>query len=137
MTNSRSLVHQLADHAAAEADVPAIFDKVDGSWQPLTWGEYWTAAREVASGLLDLGLQPGDAVALIGPNRRDWAVCQLGIWAMGGLACPIYATSTEEQAKYIAGHGPDPKLADGPVAPVRADERHCVAGLEAEVEQAR
>ncbi|MEO1336756.1 MAG: AMP-binding protein, partial [Myxococcota bacterium] len=49
-------------------------------------------------------MQPGEAVALIGPNRREWAVSQLATWAMGGLACPIYATSTEEQATYIAKH---------------------------------
>ena len=104
MASPASLVHQLHAHAASTPDEPALFDKIDGRWDALTWSGYLEAAREVAAGLLDLGVEPGQTVVLMGPNRRDWALAQLGTWMMGGLVCPIYATSTDEQAQYIAEH---------------------------------
>ncbi|MEO1336757.1 MAG: hypothetical protein AAFV29_14005 [Myxococcota bacterium] len=45
MTEYQSLVHRLADHAATQPDAPALYEKIDGRWDPMTWAEYWTAAR--------------------------------------------------------------------------------------------
>jgi long-subunit acyl-CoA synthetase (AMP-forming) len=51
-----------------------------------------------------LGVQPGDGVALVGNNRRDWVISQMGISAAGAIPAPIYVTNTVEQVAYIVKH---------------------------------
>ena len=76
----------------------------EGSWVSTTWGEYWHAVRNLAKGLIALGVQPGDGVALIGNNRRDWVISQMGISAAAAVPAPIYVTNTVEQVAYIVKH---------------------------------
>lgn len=98
----QSLVHQLANHAKVRPNEPAIHGKrADGSWQTLTWAQYWEAAREVAKGLIALEHQKGDCVAIVGANRPEWVICQLGIMAAGGVPAPIYPTNTVHQVTHI------------------------------------
>jgi len=55
----------------------------------------------VAAGLVDAGVQPGDAVVLIGENSLPWIYCDLGIQAAGAITVPIYPNSTPEIAGKI------------------------------------
>jgi long-chain acyl-CoA synthetase len=55
----------------------------------------------VASGLLQLGVEPGDRVALVGPNVASWVVAQWGIAAAGAIAVPLYATATPGQCQQL------------------------------------
>ena len=101
MKSPQSLVHQLATHARETPDAPAIHGKVDGAWKTLTWAEYFAQVREVAKGLIALGHQPGDCVAVVGANRMEWVVCQFGIMAAKGIPAPGYPTNTVEQFAHI------------------------------------
>ena len=85
MARRDTLVHQLADWAENTPDNPAIHGQVDGAWRSYTWKEYWTAVRETAKGLIALGHQTGECVAIVGVNRTDWVICQFGIMAAGGV----------------------------------------------------
>ena len=58
-------------------------------------------AEEFASGLLELGLQPGDKVATISNNRPEWHIVDLGILLAGMINVPIYPTITEDDYEYI------------------------------------
>ena len=99
---SQSLVHQLARNAAQFGNEPAIHGKgPGGSWKSLSWGEYWLAAREIAKGLIALGHQPGECVAIVGANRPEWVLCQFGIMAAKGIPAPSYPTNTVEQVAHI------------------------------------
>lgn len=104
MTQRKTLVDQLEGWAKKRPDRQAIATKVDGSWQTLTWSEYWTAAREVAKGLIALGHEVGDCVAIVGNNRSEWVLCQFGIMSARGVPAPIYTTNTDEQTAYIVSH---------------------------------
>jgi len=55
----------------------------------------------VASGLIDVGVQPGDCVVLIGENSLEWLYCDFGIQAIGAITVPIYPNSTPEIADKI------------------------------------
>jgi long-subunit acyl-CoA synthetase (AMP-forming) len=101
MVDAQSLVHQLATWAKEIPDTPAIHGKVDGKWSSMTWSQYWAAAREVAKGLIALGHQPGECVAVVGHNRMEWVICQLGIMAAKGIPAPGYPTNTVEQVAHI------------------------------------
>lgn len=85
-------------------DRVALRRKEMGIWKRISWTEYGTRVREVAVGLLALGLQPGDKVAILGDNRPEWLFSDLGAMTIGGVSCGVYPTSAPEQVAYIVGH---------------------------------
>lgn len=105
MAERHTLVHQLRDWAARFPDKGALFAmNAGGFWDMTTWGEYARLVDLTARGLLALGHQVGDAVALLGGNRPEWVICQMGIMSAAGIPGPIYTTLTVEQTAYIASH---------------------------------
>jgi len=100
-----TLVHQIADWAARKPQEPALFDSgADGQVVTTTWAEYWQEVREVGQGLVGLGLEAGQSVAIIGANRKEWLLSQFATMAAGGVPAPIYVTNTVEQVAYIIRH---------------------------------
>lgn len=85
-------------------DRVALRHKDYGIWNRITWTEYGRQVREVAAGLLALGLKPGDRVAILGDNRPEWAVCHLAAMTAGGSTCGVYPTSSSEEIEYVVGH---------------------------------
>ena len=70
----------------------------------ISWAEAGRTVRQVARALIALGVQPGEAVSIIGPNRPEWVQADLGAIAAGAVPAPIYPTLTAEQTVYIAAH---------------------------------
>ncbi|MGD9318928.1 MAG: AMP-binding protein [Desulfobacteraceae bacterium] len=90
-------VHRFGDRVALRR-------KDYGIWNRVSWTEYGKRVREVAAGLLSLGLEPGDRVAILGDNRPEWLICHLGAMSAGGATCGVYPTSAAEQVAYVVGH---------------------------------
>ncbi len=99
-----TLVHRIAAWASEHPDDAALHDRTEGGWSELTWADYWTAVRETAKGLIALGHQSGECVAIVGANRSEWVIAQFGIMAARGVPAPIYVTNTPEQMAYIVTH---------------------------------
>ncbi|MEW6262156.1 MAG: AMP-binding protein [Thermodesulfobacteriota bacterium] len=85
-------------------DRVALRRKDRGIWRRITWREYGRLVREAAAGLMALGLERGDRVAVLGDNRPEWLVCHLGAMTAGGVTCGIYPTSAPDQIAYVVGH---------------------------------
>ena len=64
--------------------------KVRREWQRISFIDVHRRSYELAGGLIDLGLEQGDRVALIGENSIDWACAYYAIVVAGGVAVPIY-----------------------------------------------
>jgi long-chain acyl-CoA synthetase len=75
-----------------------------GGWEALTWSEYLLAATQVAGGLAELGVNPGQRVAILSANRVEWHLADLGTLLNGSVTVPIYPTSSPTQVAYILGH---------------------------------
>jgi long-chain acyl-CoA synthetase len=102
MSNPKTLTGQFKRWGIERANEPAIHGKdSSGAWKSYTWGEYWTASREVAKGLIALGHEPTQCVAIVGANRPEWVICQFGITLAGGIPAPSYPTNTLEQLGHI------------------------------------
>jgi len=69
-----------------------------------TWSQAAQDVRRVARALIALGVGPGDCVSIVGPNRPESVMADLGALAAGAVPAPIYPTLTAEQARYIADH---------------------------------
>lgn len=85
-------------------DRVALRHKEYGIWRRISWKAYGQSVQEVAAGLISLGLEPEDRVAVLGDNRPEWLFCHLGTMSAGGATCGIYPTSAPEQVAYVAGH---------------------------------
>jgi long-chain acyl-CoA synthetase len=85
-------------------DRVALRRKDYGIWNRTTWTEYGQSVREVVAGLLALGLEPEDRVAILGDNRPEWLICHLAAMTAGGCTCGVYPTSAPEQVAYVVGH---------------------------------
>ena len=83
------------------ADRPAQRAKRDGAWQTLTWREVGDVVREVALGLVALGRQKGDAVALLSTSRAEWTQADMAIFSAGCVTVPIYPTYPAELIAYV------------------------------------
>lgn len=83
------------------ADRVSLRRKIDGVWEDVTWRGYRDAATKVGLGLRKLGLERGDAVALLSNTRAEWAFCDLGILGIGGVTIPIYQSNLPEEVAYI------------------------------------
>lgn len=79
--------------------------KYNGKWQSISTNEYIKQANAISRGLLRLGVQPNDKIAVISTNNRtEWNVCDIGILQTGAQNVPIYPTISKEDYEYILNH---------------------------------
>src|SRR2546430_10563063 len=69
MAETMTLPHYLLRNAAQFATRPAIREKDRGIWQTFTWREYHDHVRDIALGLVALGVPRGVKLSVIGDNR--------------------------------------------------------------------
>ena len=76
----------------------------EGKWDPMTYREVGSAVREMASGLMALGLSRGDKVAILSGTRVEWCLADIAVILGGFVTVPIYPSSLPDQAGYILRH---------------------------------
>jgi long-chain acyl-CoA synthetase len=93
---------RLFRHVVKErGDQVAMREKSLGIWRSITWREYGDRVRQVALGLVALGLRPGDVVSIVADNRPEWLYTDLGTISAGGVTNGIYTTDSPRQIEYI------------------------------------
>ncbi|MGQ0637020.1 MAG: AMP-dependent synthetase/ligase [Planctomycetaceae bacterium] len=75
-----------------------------GRYEDLSYSEYRRLADGAAAGLIELGIVPGDRVALFSENRFEWLVADHAILSAGAVNVPLHAPLTGPQAAYQIGH---------------------------------
>ena len=75
-----------------------------GIWRPYTWADSYQQVRQLSLGLVELGLQRGEKVCIIGDNDPQYFWAQLAIQAGGGVAVGIFTDSTPPEIQYIVQH---------------------------------
>ncbi|SCK30879.1 long-chain acyl-CoA synthetase [Variovorax sp. HW608] len=92
---------QLLRWARVRPDAVALRQKQFGIWQPTTWRGYAERSGWFALSLLELGLQRGDKVAILGENRIEWVLAQFGVGLAGGIVAGVYPTSPGVEIEYL------------------------------------
>lgn len=80
------------------------FEPHQGKWRGMTWGQIRTRVEQLAAGLIELGVESGDRVAISGNNSTDWVAFDYAIQHAGAVSVPLYQTFAEEQVQYVAAH---------------------------------
>jgi long-chain acyl-CoA synthetase len=75
-----------------------------GIWQTYTWKDYYERVKHFCLGLVSLGLEREDKVAIIGDNEPEWYFADLGVQSAGATAVGIYTDSAAPEVKYIVEH---------------------------------
>ena len=88
----------------AQGDRVALRRKEYGIWNRISWRDYGQKVREAAAGLIAMGLERGDRVAILGDNRPEWLICHLATMTIGCVTCGVYSTSAPDQVAYVVGH---------------------------------
>jgi long-chain acyl-CoA synthetase len=83
---------------------PAARFKRDGEWSDVSYQELGETVSEIARGLIDLGLAPGDRVALLCTTRVEWTYADFAITSAGAVVVPIYPTNSPEECAWVAGN---------------------------------
>jgi long-chain acyl-CoA synthetase len=93
---------QLFYDSVAQYPRPDMFQrKVHGAWEPLSSERVVADVESFGLALRELGVKPGDRVALLSENRYEWALSDLAILGIGAVTVPIYPTLTPEQVRFI------------------------------------
>lgn len=79
----------------------ALVSKVDGKWVKHSASNFIQTVDEVSRGLLKLGIQKNDKVAVMSPNRPEWNFTDFGIMQIGAAQVPMYPTLAENDIKFI------------------------------------
>ena len=84
------------------AGLPAAFrSKVGGAWVPVTHRQALERVQAISLGLRELGIKPGDRVAIVSENRPEWALSDYACLTSRTTDVPIYPTLTAKQTEYI------------------------------------
>ena len=100
-----TLPHLLIENAARfGAEKVALREKEFGIWQSFSWSDYLQNVKDLALGLLSLGVKSGENIAILGDNRPQWLFSELAIQSLGCAAVGIFPDSHLDQVKYIIDH---------------------------------
>lgn len=99
-----TLASRVAGWASVRPDQVAMRHKQLGIWQEVTWASYWDTVQTVAHGLLDLGIEPGDRVAVHSENRPEWLFTDVATVAVRAATVGLYPTNPPAEVGYLLSH---------------------------------
>src|SRR5213594_3294343 len=96
-----TLARMFWDRVERSGDRPAQSFKVGAEWRTITWREVGDIVRELALGLIALGRQKGDRVALLSASRAEWVQADFAIFSAGCVTVPVYPTYPPDLISYV------------------------------------
>jgi long-chain acyl-CoA synthetase len=100
----RSLPEMFFQQTARLGGRPFLWRKLDGVYRPLSYGDVGHQTSLLARGLIDLGVAPGDRIALVAENRPEWLIADHAIMAAGAITVPAFTTNTPADHTHVLTH---------------------------------
>jgi len=100
----RSVPALLHRNAKQFANAPAYREKEYGIWQSWTWAQTRDEVEALALGLLELGANEGDFIAIIGRNRPYLYWAMMAAEMVGAVPVPLYQDANAEEMAYVLDH---------------------------------
>ena len=101
ITGTWTLVGTVQRRAQIAPDGVAMRAKRLGIWRDITWADYADQVSLVGHGLLSLGIEPGDRVAIHSENRPEWLFADLGTNSVRGITVGLYPTNPAPEVAYL------------------------------------
>jgi long-chain acyl-CoA synthetase len=96
-----TLPARLLELAASQPNRVAYRRKRLGVWEETTYARYAEQVAELGMGLVALGVQPGDRVAIQSDNRPEWLLVDLAVQGIGAITVGVYPTSPEAELVHL------------------------------------
>ncbi|HWT91262.1 MAG TPA: long-chain fatty acid--CoA ligase [Solirubrobacterales bacterium] len=100
-TNSRTIADLLPKAAEQYGAKVAVRYKEGDQWVGKTYEEVRDVVRPLAFGLVTLGVEKGDRVAILGNTRPEWTYFDFAALSIGATVVPIYQTNSPEECRYV------------------------------------
>lgn len=75
-----------------------------GVWKEVSFKSFHAECGLVSFGLMGLGVQPKDRVAILSDTRYEWALCDMAILGASAVTVPVYSSSSADDVAYILNH---------------------------------
>jgi len=102
--SNRTIARAAANAAERFGERTAVRYRHDDEWREKTFAEVGQIVDELALGLIDLGLEPGDRVSLLANTRPEWSYSSLAVSRAGAIVVPIYPTNSPEECAWVTGN---------------------------------
>ncbi|MFE5028371.1 AMP-dependent synthetase/ligase [Streptomyces sp. NPDC056656] len=89
------------DTEAYRYPVPSASGEGPEEWKSLSWAQASTRVYAIAAGLIELGVQPEERVALASSTRVEWILADLGILCAGAATTTVYPQTNAEESGFI------------------------------------
>ena len=99
-----TLIGLVVKNGTEMPDDVAMREKRYGVWSPMTWRELQQKVQRFALGLQALGFEKGNSLAIIGDNKPEWVIAELGCMAADGLPTGAYPDSLAEEMEYMISY---------------------------------
>jgi len=96
-----TLARMFWERVEKSGDQPAQQFKAEGKWEALTWRQVGDVVQELALGLIALGREKGDAVALLSASRAEWVQADMAIFTAGCVTVPVYPSYPSHLVAYV------------------------------------
>src|SRR4051812_28809860 len=100
------------DRVDESPDDDAFYYPVEGGWQESSWGQTRSLVEDLAAGLLALGIEPEDRVAIIASTRYEWVIAHLAALWSGAAVTAVDPTADDDTSADVVGdswgRGPRP-----------------------------
>jgi long-chain acyl-CoA synthetase len=103
-TGSKTIADLLPLAVAQHADKTALRHKVGDEWRDTSYRELGDSVSEIARGLIDLGIAPGDRVAILSHTRPDWTHAYFGLSCAAASGVSVYQTNSPAECHYVLEH---------------------------------
>jgi long-chain acyl-CoA synthetase len=103
-TGSKTMADLLGIAAERYAGQTALKHKVGDEWVGVGYDDLGIAVREIALGLIDLGLEHGDKVSILSNTRPEWTYANFAILSAGTVSVSVYQTNSPEECLYVLDH---------------------------------
>jgi len=100
----KTLPELLYDACEAYENPRALNQPTEEGWEPLSLDQFRVQSEETALGLLDLGLERGEKVAMLLESDVPFCVMDMGCLLAGLIDVPLYLSSSADQMTYVAEH---------------------------------
>ncbi|MFC8896521.1 AMP-dependent synthetase/ligase [Streptomyces cinereoruber] len=94
-------VERTPDAEAYRYPVPAASGSGPDDWKSLSWGQAAERVYAIAAGLVDLGVQSEERIALASSTRVEWILADLGVMCAGAATTTIYPQTNAEESAFI------------------------------------
>jgi len=98
-----STLGAVALEAAERYDGTALKFKSGDDWKDVSYSEFGETVRALAKGLIALGIEPGDRVAVLGETRPEWTYADFAALCAGAVVVPVYHTASPEEIQHVLG----------------------------------